>query len=353
MNRALTERAQAVLELVVRDYIKTAEPVGSDMLVKRHGLNLSSATVRKVMAELEEMGLLAQPHTSAGRMPTEKGMKTYVDELLALNRLSDEMRTLIDRQLAGGQPRADTVLSLCSKVLSNITRHMGVVVAPALELMRLKQLYFVRLGVKEVLAIMVGENGLMRNKVVAASEDYSQSELNQVNSYLSDVCAHLTLNEVRLKILQSMGEEKKAFDALYARALELASASGIDEAEEVTVDQPIYLEGRGNLLEHPEFAETEAMKALFTAFEDKRRIMGLLNEVAESGQVRIVIGQEAAAAALEGLALVASPYTSGDRTVGALGIIGPQRLDYSKVVPVVNYAAEVVSEILESDRNTE
>ena len=346
--KSLSPRLKQILELVVRDYIRTAEPVGSESLVKHHQLRLSSATVRKVMAELEEMGLLAQPHTSAGRTPTEKGLKTYVGEILAVGRLSDEMRAMIDRQLAGGQPKAETVLSLCSKVLSNITRHMGVVAAPAMERLPLKQLYFVKLGLKEALAIMVGENGLMRNKVLTTSEDYSQDELNQVNSYLAETCANLTLDEVRLKILDSMGAEKKAFDALFARALELAEAS-VEPEPDHDAEQPIYLEGRGNLLEYPEFAEAEAMRALFTAFEDKRRILSLLNEVADSGQVRIVIGREAAEAALSGLALVASPYTRGDRSMGALGIIGPQRLNYSEVVPVVDYAARLVSELLEGE----
>ncbi|MDL2226380.1 heat-inducible transcriptional repressor HrcA [Deltaproteobacteria bacterium OttesenSCG-928-M10] len=354
-NKPLSPRLRTILELVVRDYIITAEPVGSEGLVKRHGLSLSSATVRKVMAELEEMGLLAQPHTSAGRTPTEAGLKTYVGEILAVDRLSNEMRSLIDRQLAGGQPKAGQVLSLCSRVLSNITRHMGVVAAPAVERLALKQLYFVRLGVREVLALMVGENGLMRNKVLAASEDFSQDELNQVNSYLTEICqSGLTLDEIRGKILEAMGEEKRAFDALYKRALELSSrALEAEEAEgddcSCTEDPPLYFEGQGNLLQNPEFAETEAMRALFRAFEDKRRILGLLNEVADSGQVRIVIGREAAAAALSGLALVASPYSGGDRNMGALGIIGPQRLNYSQVVPVVDYAARVVSELLDSD----
>lgn len=348
--KSLPPRLKKILELVVLDYIRTAEPVGSEALVKRHQLNLSSATVRKVLSELEEMGLLAQPHTSAGRTPTEEGLKTYVGEILAVGRLSDEMRAMIDRQLAGGQPRAEAVLSLCSKVLSNITRHMGVVAAPAMERMSLKQLYFVRLGTREALAVMVGETGLMRNKVLTTAEDYSQDELNQVNRYLAETCANLTLDEVRRKIIESMGAEKEAFDRLYARALVLAEASVEPARDDASGDgQPIYLEGRGNLLEYPEFAEAEAMRALFTAFEDKRRIIGLLNEVADAGQVRIVIGREAAEAALSGLALVASPYTRGDRGVGALGIIGPQRLNYSEVVPVVNYAARLVSELLEGE----
>lgn len=349
MDKPLPSRLKAILELVVRDYIKTAEPVASEALVKRHGLPLSSATVRKVLAELEALGLLAQPHTSAGRTPTEEGLRTYVHDILAVGRLSDETRAMINRQLAGGQPRAETVLSLCSKVLSNITRHMGVVAAPAMERLVLKQLYFVRLGVREALIILAGENGLMRNKVLTTAEDYSQDELNQVNRYLADICSGLTLDEVRDRIISDMGEAKEAFDRLYVRALELAQASCAAETGEEVSSQPIYLEGRGNLLEYPEFAETEAMRALFTAFEDKRRILTLLNEVADSGQVRIVIGPEAAAAALSGLALVASPYTRGDRSVGALGIIGPQRLDYSEVVPVVDYAARLVSEILENE----
>ena len=356
MSRNLSSRVRTILELVVQDYIKTAEPVGSEVLVKRHALPLSSATVRKVMAELEEMGLLIQPHTSAGRTPTEEGLKTYVGEILAVDRLSGEMRSLIDRQLAGAQPKTGQVLSICSRVLSNITRHMGVVAAPAVERLTLKQLYFVRLGARETLAIIVGENGLMRNTVLATDEDFSQDNLNQVNSYLAEICGGRTLDEIKSAIIAAMGDEKKAFDVLYARALALSSlalnAAEESEAEDrnsCAEDPSLYFEGQGNLLENPEFAETEAMRALFKAFEDKRRILCLLNEVAESGQVRIVIGQEAAAAALSGLALVASPYSSGDRRVGALGVIGPQRLDYSRVVPVVDYAAQVISEFLESD----
>lgn len=245
-------------------------------------------------------------HTSAGRTPTEEGLKTYVNDILAVGRLSDEMRSHIERQLAGGQPKADAVLSICSKVLSNITRHVGVVAAPLMERMVLKQLYFIRLSRREVLAVLVGDNGLVRNKVIKTSADESQDDLNQVNRYLEEVCSHLTLDEIRNRILESMGDEKKAFDSLYARAFELTQASGEPEPDE-SFDLPIYLEGQGNLLEYPEFNEAEAMRALFAAFEDKRRILELLDKVADSGQVRIIIGSEAAAAALSGLALVASP----------------------------------------------
>jgi len=344
MKRTLSPRLRTILELVVRDYIKTAEPVASEALVKGHGLNLSSATVRKVLAQLEEMGLLAQPHPSSGRTPTEEGLRTYVREILAVGRLSEANRALIDRELAGGQ--AEAVCALCSKVLSNVTRHMGVVSGPALELEPLKNLYFVRLGPGEILAVMVGTGGPMRNKVLTGQEDLSQDELNQVNRYLAEETPGRTLYEIRLRILEAMGDEKKAFDRLYERAFRLAQASA--GPEEGRTDRDLFLEGRRNLLEYPEFSETEAMRALFTAFEDKRRLMNLLNEVAQAGQMRIVLGREAAAAALSGLALVASPYTRGDRTVGALGIIGPQRLDYSEVVPVVDYAARVVSGILEN-----
>ena len=350
MKRTLSPRLKTILELVVRDYIRTAEPVASEALVRRHRLSLSSATVRKVLAQLEEMGLLAQPHTSAGRTPTEAGLRTYVGEILAVGRLSEATRAMIDRQMAGDRPKAGAVLSLCSKVLSNITRHIGVVAVPALEQAPLKNLYFVRLGPGEVLAVMVGQNSLLRNKVLTGQENLSQEELNQVNRYLAEEAPGLTLDEIRLKILKAMEEEKRAFATLYERALKLAQASG-EAAEEVGGgdDTRLYLEGHRNLLEYPEFSETEAMRALFTAFEDKRRIMALLNEVAEAGQVRIVLGQEAAAAALDGLALVASPYRRGDRPVGALGIIGPQRLNYSEIVPVVDYAARVVSGILENN----
>ena len=286
MKRALSPRLKMVLELVVRDYIKTAEPVASESLVKRHALNLSSATVRKVLSQLEEMGLLVQTHASSGRIPTEEGLRTYVRELLAVGRLSEANRALIDRELAGGRPEA--VCALCSKVLSSITRHMGVVAGPSLDLEPLKNLYFVRLGPGEILAVMAGAGGLMRNRILTGQEDLSQDDLDQVNRYLAEETPGLTLDEIRLKIVQAMGDEKRAFDRLYERAFRLALASA--ENEDGRADRDLFMEGRRNLLEYPEFSETAAMRALFTAFEDKRRLMSLLNEVAKTGQVRIVLG---------------------------------------------------------------
>ncbi|MGL4208084.1 MAG: heat-inducible transcriptional repressor HrcA, partial [Candidatus Adiutrix sp.] len=306
MKNNLPPRLRDILDLVVHDYIKTAEPVASDALVSRHKLPMSSATVRKVLADLEGRGLLTQAHTSAGRTPTEEGLKTYVDEILSIKSLSGDMRAIIDREMGEGQNGGLSVLSVCSKVLSNITRHMGVAIAPFLERLPLKQVYFVRLGFGEILAIMSGENGLMPNKVLSVPEDYTQDELNQVNSYLADIAKGLTLSELREKILKAMGDEKKAFDALYLRALNLSS-SILALGDPKTHERSIYMEGQGNLLDSPEFAEAEAMKSLFKAFEDKRRIMDLLSEVADSGQVRIVIGQKALDLALGGLALVASP----------------------------------------------
>ena len=347
MTFSLSPRLKQILGLVVRDYINTAEPVASESLVHRHGLNLSSATVRKVMAELEEMGLLAQPHTSAGRSPTEDGLRVYVDEILEVGRLSEDMRRLINRTLADEKGETGAVLSLCSKLLSDITHNMGVVVAPILGQLTLKQLHFVRLGPGEVLSILVAESGLMQNRVLYVQGDLSQNDLNQVNNYLASLGGRATLREIRALILSDMSREKDEFESLYNRALELSSKALLAEKNQ-DEGRSIYMEGQTNLFEYPEFTDSYTLKALFKAFEDKRRLVELLDEVAQDGKLRIVIGPEAQKAALDGLALVASPYKDGDRNLGALGIIGPQRLDYAKIVPMVNYAAKVVGKLIQA-----
>jgi heat-inducible transcriptional repressor len=341
MSDFKNERQRQILFAMVEEYIRTGEPVASASLVRLGGLNLSGASVRKVLAELEAMGLLCQPHTSAGRTPTEEGFRRYVDNLLEVVSLPERQRHLIRQQLAA-QGMAESIFGLCSRVLSKLTSQMGLVLVPGTERLWLKQLYFVRLGRREILAVLVTENGLIHNRFLNPEEDYSQDQLNEVNVYLEDLLPPFTLEEIRERGLLAMGKERHEFEKLFQRVLILADQARAQDSE---VDRDIFVddEGRGRLLAHPDLAEAEAMRALFLAFENKRRLVELLDQITGSGRVQVVFGPSGEKA--DTLALVASPYSSGEHGTGVLGVIGPRRLNYSEIVPVVDYAARVVSSL--------
>jgi heat-inducible transcriptional repressor len=332
-----------IFEAVVRDYIRTGQPVGSKNLADRYALKLSPASIRKVMSELEGLGLLSQSHSSAGRSPTEQGFKVYVDHILKVDCLHQGIRGAIDRALTSPEGEDGTLFSFLTRLLTELTSHVGLIMAPRSEQLWLKRIYFVRLGPGQVLAVLISENGVIQNKVLAPAEDYRQDELNEVNVYLEEFESPFTLEEIKTKLLTAMGLEKNRFEEIFQRILNLAdqAQAALDNLPQPQGDFYMDDEGRGRLFEHPDFKDVEAMRALFRAFDNKRRLIELLNEVTGSNQVRVVIGPSGQGA--DGLALVASPYYGGSSGSGALGILGPRRLNYSEIVPVVDYAARAVS----------
>jgi heat-inducible transcriptional repressor len=339
-----SRRQKEIFEAVVRDYIRTGEPVGSKTLADRYGLRLSSASIRKVLAELETLGLVSQAHASAGRAPTEAGLRLYVDNILDAPGLGSGTREVIDRALGARDDEAANIFGLLTRLLSELTSHMGLVMAPLRERLRLKRIWFVRLGPSRVLAVLVTENGIIQNRLVSPPADYTQDELNEVNAVLEDVEAPYTLQTVKTRLIEAMGRERSRFDELLSRVLTLADrAQSALEAEAGEGD--IYMDerSRGRLADHPDFKDVEAMRGLFRAFENKRRLVELLNEVTGAGRVQVVFDP---AGSDGGLALVASPYDGGLNGPGALGVLGPRRLDYAEIVPVVDYAARVVSGLL-------
>ncbi|MDR1110674.1 MAG: heat-inducible transcriptional repressor HrcA [Deltaproteobacteria bacterium] len=345
MSQFLSQRHKRIFETVVRDYIRTGEPVGSRNLADRYGLGLSPASIRKVLAELESLGLLSQAHASAGRAPTEEGFRVYVDHILKVEGLTAGPRAAIDLALSSPDGGEASIFGLLTRLLTELTSHVGLVMAPRGELLWLKRLYFVRLGPGQALAVLVTENGVIQNKVLAPPQDYGQDELNEVNVFLEGLESPYTLDGLKDTLVRAMGLEKNQFEEIFGRVLALAS-----QAQEAVGNAPpaggdIYMddEGRGRLMEHPDFKDVEAMRALFRAFENKRRLIELLNEVTGGDRVRVVIGPSGQGG--DGLALVASPYSGGLHGHGALGILGPRRLNYSEIVPVVDYAARVVSSL--------
>jgi heat-inducible transcriptional repressor len=313
-------------------------------LVQRYALNLSAASVRKVLAELEQLGLLSQAHASAGRAPTEQGYKLYVDQLLKIGGLAPSARRILNEGLATKEGKRASAFALMSRLLTELTSHMGLVMAPIQEAINFKRIYFVRLGLSRVLAVLVTVNGVIQNRLLNPPQDYTQNELNEVNVYLEDIPAPYNLEKIKTTLVEAMGKEKNRFEQLYLRAITLAVEAQSAGEEVKNSEGNIYMddEGRGKLIEHPDFSDVDAMRALFRAFENKRRLIELLNEITGGGKVRVVIGPSGQEA--DGLALVASPF-DGPAGAGALGVLGPRRLNYSEIVPVVDYAAQVASEL--------
>jgi heat-inducible transcriptional repressor len=342
--RALkTNRQKKIFEAVVLDYIRTGEPVASGNLAGKYSFGLSPASIRKILHELEELGLLRQAHSSAGRTPTEEGFRVYADDILEVRKLPPHMRAQIKKELSETDFSPEKFFTLCSRVLSNLTNHMGFVMAPTLPSLGLKKLYFVRVGTCQVLAVLLTQNGIIQNRLLCTLEDFNQEALNEVNVFLEEKNPPFTLDEIRQELLKDMGENRSEFEKIFQRAFLLttetseAESSGNDDIRNIYIDE----EGRFRLIEHPDFKDAEAMRGLFRAFENKRRLVELLNDITGGGRVRVVIGPSGEET--DGLALVACPYLAGRDKGGALGVLGPQRLNYSEIVPVVDYAAQVLS----------
>ncbi len=339
----LSEREENILQAVILDYIETAEPVGSRTISKKHGLNLSPATIRNVMADLEEMGFLTQPHTSAGRVPTEYGLRFYVDSILKLKSLSQAEKERIRGRFKGASLDVASILRETSKILSIVSGQIGVVLAPRFSTTVLKHIEFVRLRNRLILVILISRSGIVQHRMIQIDEDLSQEELDRFSRYLDEILTDLTLVEVKEKILEEIEKEKITFDSILSKALKLskrAFQNGVEEPKD------IYIEGQANILNYPELLDIETMRAMFKAFEEKHIIIKLLDKSMSATGVQTFIGSENELIGVEGCSVVTSPYTKGSDALGTLGVIGPTRMDYSRVIPLVGYTARLVSEFL-------
>ncbi|WP_025323657.1 heat-inducible transcriptional repressor HrcA [Deferrisoma camini] len=340
----LKDRDARILGAVVEEFVHTAEPVGSRNLVKKYRLEISPATVRNVMADLEEMGFLYQPHTSAGRQPTDRGYRYYVDHLLPGPSLPSGQR----RRLRQGIRDADldaleSLLEATSRVLSRVAHQVGLVVAPRIEVRVFRHVDLVLLRPGRVLVILVTRSGVVHHRVVEAPEVRSQAELEKMTNYLNGLLEGVPLVAVRERILAEMENERVQYDRLLRQALELGSrAVGADEdTGQVYVGEPL------RILEQPEFQDLGKMRQLFEAFERKGILLRILDRAVETPGVQVSIGSENPVADLQGCSVVATAYGRDDRPMGALGVIGPTRMPYGEVIALVEYAARLLGQALE------
>lgn len=341
MSENLTERDRRVLQAVIMDYIQTAQPVGSRIVSKKYKIGLSPATIRNVMADLEEMGFLTQPHTSAGRIPTDRAFRFYVDSILEMRKLTRLEKDRIENSLQEENPDLGEIMKRASSLLSLLSRQTGVVLAPRFASNIFKHIEFIRMRDRKILVIIVSQTGQVQNKVIESDEEMSQDELNRFSNYLNEFMSGLSLTQAKRKIMEEMKKEKVLFDKLMYRALQLSQKALEDEEE-----GNLYIEGKTNIIQSPEFADLEKMRVLLLAFEEKTKIVKLLDKALLAHGIQIFIGAENEFHEMVNCSLVAAPYTRENFTLGTLGVIGPTRMDYSKIIPVVDYTAQILGKIL-------
>ncbi len=337
----LSERSKRILEAIIDDYIRTAEPVGSRSISRRHGLTLSPATIRNVMSDLEEMGFLASPHTSAGRIPTDKAFRFYVDSLLTVGTIDQRQEELIQRQYSLYGKDVGEIFKETSRMLSSLSHYMGIVVTPRFTTTIFRHIEFIKLGGRRLLAILVSKSGIVQNKIIEADDELSLEDLVRMSNYLNELLRGLTISELRNRIVREMQDEKVRYDGMLAKALKLSEQTLDENSTEV------FIEGQMNILDQPEFADVVKMKEIFRAFEEKNQLISLLDRCMESEGVHIFIGSENYMQQMAQMSIISAPYMSGSKTVGVLGVIGPTRMGYDKVIPIVDYTARLLSRLLD------
>jgi len=341
---ALNPRTEEVLFTLVRYHIKSGGPVSSRTVVKQSGLNLSPATVRHILVLLNEQGYLMQPHTSAGRVPTDVGYRAYVDHLMGGVGLSAVDASRIDHRYgpSGAGKVLGTLLQETSKILSEYSHSIGLVVAPKITNVRYNHMKFIRMGDCEILAVLVSQSGILQSQVIHSSAGLSQEELDELTQVLNRELRGMTLLEVRRRMIRKMKDDMHVYRVLLKKVFRM---SEIRESE--TLQNQFYLEGAPSLLEHPEFAENiQKMKVVFQAFTKKSNLVGLLDRSIDADGVLVYIGSENRHQMLEDCTVVTARYKCNDRPVGTLGVIGPKRMDYSKVIPVVDYTSKLLSRFI-------
>ena len=339
----LSQRETRILDILVRTYVATGEPVGS-RTVARSGLSLSAATVRNAMADLEEKGYLCHPHTSAGRMPTDKGYRHYVDELMAQQELTDEVQQLIRKnitEMCRRDGNIEGLLEQVSKVIAEVTKNLGVALAPRFEKGIFQRIEMLRLSASKVLIVFTIKSGLVKTMVIEVDSDIRASELEETNRVVNERLSGLSIGEIRASLRARLREVSRGSPRLLQLILERA-----DVLFNLRSGEDLHVGGTGNFFLQREFSEDrEGLAALFEFLEKRDPIVTILDERMDSEGIKITIGKEHASPELRGCSLLTSRYRFGDVS-GLIGMIGPTRMQYAFLVPMVNYVAGITEEML-------
>lgn len=330
-------RARKILYSVVTEYIATGEPVGSRKLSKRYGINLSPATIRNVLADLTDAGLLSQPHTSAGRIPTERGFRVFVDALIQMRDVAAQDRETVLERMRELRPGVDDLVKEAGRLLASMAGAAAVITRPRADSAPLSQLRFMFLRPREVLAVLITKGGALQNRVIRAPDDLKAAELERINNYLSSVAENKTLPQLRQALAEDLDGERELRD----------QAKGVLDALVAESDPTdVVIEGSVALFDRPEFSDAENIRRYLRTFDEKSRLLSLLDQTLASGGVHVLIGSETALEDVVDISLISATYQRDGVSAGSVGIIGPTRMDYGKLVPLVGFTAQVISDVL-------
>jgi heat-inducible transcriptional repressor len=336
----LSPRARQILYAAITEFVATGEPVGSRTLAKKHGIDLSPASIRNVLSDLEEAGYLRQPHTSAGRVPTDRAFRLFIDALMEVREISESDHARIQERFERLVP-GPNVLRETGKLLSELTGTAAVVMAPRVDTLTLRQLRFIPTQPGELLAVLVFTNGTVANRFLRGT--LAEPELTRVHNVLDDVIEGRTLGELRELFARRLASERVQHDELRRRAFGLGDAALKDVA---VGESDVVIEGQAKLFGHPEFSSAEGARELAALLEEREQIVRLLDATLAAKETTVLVGREAEVGGGQ-LSLIAAPYADHGRNAGSVGVLGPTRMDYPKVVPIVAATATAMTEYMD------
>ncbi len=335
----LNERAQILLKTLVERYISEGQPVGSRTLQQYSGLEVSSATVRNVMADLEEIGLVSSPHTSAGRIPTGLAYRLFIDTMLVTKPLDSARVQQLENQLQPDNP--SRLITQASNILSELTRFTGVVASAKRNAITVRQIEFLRLGEKRVLLIIVMPDGEVENRILLMDRDYSQSQLTEAGNFLNQNYVGCSFSQIRDRLRGELQQLHQDMSTLMAAALAAGDAAEAKKSEDYVIS------GEHNLLHVQDFStDMNRLRSLFALFEQKTELMQLLDASRRGQGIHIFVGSESGLASLDACSVITAPYSVDGQVVGTLAVVGPKRMDYERVIPIVDITARLLGNAL-------
>ncbi|MFC1806856.1 heat-inducible transcriptional repressor HrcA [Candidatus Omnitrophota bacterium] len=345
VTRDFAVRRDKILGLIINSYISTAVPIASRTISRKLRLNLSSATIRNIMSDLEEMGMIMHPHTSAGRIPTQKGYRYYINKLMQAELLNEEEKRRINKEYKNRINELDNVLDKTSDLLSSLTHQTGIVLFPLLQKSYFKKVQLIKVDEYRILMVLLSESGFTNDILIDTDGDIDQAELLRIANFINSHINKGSLLAIRRELMQRLIVERDSFFYVLERAKAI-----IDVMLDIVKENKVYLNGRAHIAAHPEFHDADKLQGLFNRLEDKDFLFSLLKKDMDEEGVHIYIGSEVDDE-LSDCSLITCNYCVGDTSCGTLGIIGPTRMEYGKMVAMVEYVASSLSRTLSSERS--
>ncbi|MDP9361068.1 MAG: heat-inducible transcriptional repressor HrcA [Acidobacteriota bacterium] len=342
----LDTRAREVLREIIMQHVATGEAISSRTLAKCGRFQLSPASLRNVMADLEDLGYLQHPHTSAGRVPTDRGYRFFIDHLMRSRTLTQRERETIDDQVSHAN-EIDEVLHLASRVLSKLSDQVGLIFMPTLLQFTIRSMDFVAVADSKIMCILVGQNGVVVNKIIETRQPFTRDELQKISHFITVEFSGMTLDSIRRRLIRMTEEERARHDGMLQKTISL----GIEAVNDVTpLEHELYVEGAASILTKPEFSDAVSLRKTFLALQEKEKLVEILNSCLSEEGLQILIGSESNFTQVYNFSIVARPYGTQASPLGMVGIIGPMRMEYARMAPLVDYLGLALSRKIEEEQ---